>query len=104
MLGNLADTDVGEPGVPGPTQAGFAGLTSRRLATLAVGGSGHGIWGQDQRAAAMYSRSVLASWTVSAMRVLTTSPIDTMPTRRFSSTTGRCRKRPSVMVSIRLST
>ena len=52
----------------------------------------------------MYSRSDVASRTVSSILVLTTSPIDMMPHSLPSSMTGMCRKRPQVIVSIRSST
>ncbi len=52
------------------------------------------------QAVAMYSRRACRSLSIALTWRLTTSPIDTMPISRPSSTTGRWRKRPSVMVSI----
>src|SRR6185295_2353803 len=51
-----------------------------------------------RQAAVMYSRSDAASCTVSAIRVFTTSPIETMPMMWSSSITGRWRKRPTVII------
>ena len=52
------------------------------------------------RRVAIYSRKACRSLSSALTWRLTTSPIETMPIRRPSSTTGRWRNRPSVIVSI----
>src|ERR1700678_1054308 len=74
-------------------------------------GYGHRSTGEPRRrkflqtVVEIYSRSELASFTASALRVFTTSPIEINPhTDCFSSSTGTWRKRPRVIISIRSST
>ena len=56
-------------------------------------------WGPHQ-AVVIYSRSACRSLSIMLTWRLTTSPIDTMPMSRPSSTTGRWRNRPAVIVSM----
>ena len=52
------------------------------------------------RRVAIYSRSAWRSLSIASTCRLTTSPIETMPTSRPFSTTGRWRKRPLVIISM----
>jgi len=68
---------------------------------LAPESQGGNLWTRSaDQAVLIYSRSASCSRSYSPTRHLTTSPIEIRPTTRSSSSTGRCRNFPSVMISM----